>query len=90
MSISNDSCQKAMKRNFFQKNHAESNCGKEVTTPFLCKTGWIIPHLSPLILQKMSSRKTNIEKIQTEYFHILSIFLIKKSSYDILPLGQVS
>ena len=79
-----------MKQKFFQKNHAESNCAKEVTTPFLSQNAWIIPHLSPLILQKMSSPKANIEKIQTEYFHILSIFLIKKFSYDILPLGQVS
>ena len=34
MSTSNDSCEKAMKGNFFQKNNAESNCGKEVAPPF--------------------------------------------------------
>ena len=43
MLTSNDSCEKAMKGNFFQKNHVESNCGKEDTTPFLSKNGWIIP-----------------------------------------------
>ena len=43
MLTSNDSCEKAMKGNFFQKNHVESNCGKEDATPFLSKNGWIIP-----------------------------------------------
>ena len=33
MSTSNDSCEKAMKENFFQRNHAETNCRKEVQPP---------------------------------------------------------
>ena len=62
MLTSNDSCEKAIKGNVFQKNHAERNCGKEVATPLLSKNGWIIPYLWDLILQKMPSPKTNIEK----------------------------
>ena len=75
MSTSNDSCEKVMKGNFFQMNHAESNCGKEDATPFLSKNNWIIPHLWALILQKLFSRKNNIEK-KTEYLHILTLFTI--------------
>ena len=61
MSINNETCQKAMKGNFFQKNHVESDCEKDVPTPFLSKNGWIIHHLSALILQNIASCKTNIE-----------------------------
>ena len=75
MSTSNDSCEKVMKGNFFQMNHAESNCGKEDATPFLSKNNWIIPHLWALISQKLFSRKNNIEK-KTEYLHILTLFTI--------------
>ena len=62
MSTSNDSCEKAMKENFFQRNHAETNSRKEVATPYLIKNGCIIPHLWALILQNISSPEINMEK----------------------------
>ena len=34
MSTSNDNCEKAMKGNFFQKNHAEANAGKKTQPLF--------------------------------------------------------
>ena len=46
MSISNDTCQKSY----------ESDCEKEVPTPFLSKNGWIIHNLWALILQNISSK----------------------------------
>ena len=62
MSSSNDICEKAMKENFFQRNHTETNYRKKVATPYLIKNSWMIPHLWALILQNMSSPETNMEK----------------------------
>ena len=75
MSISKDSCRKAMKEIFFQSNHVESNYWKDAAAPFLLKNGCIIPHLWNVTLLKNNT--------------ILSIFITNKSFYDILPFGQV-